>query len=404
MGISYADSVKKISANNRPAQMRAMTYAVPERSMIATADDVSEHAGYQNYGYEDTVYSTIDNQKNIILSANQIIITQESNSQYIPFRMPRYYDGFDLSSPSPEDSSVHGIWIVYENSKGQLRKQRPINVYFTDSNITFGWLLGKYVTAVSGQIRFEINVVGRAPNNEEYVWKSRISSGLTVIESLSGDLDLPDETDPDTPSEIAARVDALEDRVEELEYEPIAISYFSNNAGTKEYGDVVSTVTLSWGINGTPTELTLDGSSINVSLRSLPLENQNITSYKEWRLAARDERTSVQKSTSISFRNRVWYGEADLPDVIDSDFIKSLNHSELTTTRVRNVSYNATGTKYAWYCTPVSFGECVFKMGSSYGGLGLVGSFEYKNGGYTTMYNVYRNGQEGVGQFGIEVT
>ena len=42
--------------------------------------------------YHDEEFSTIDSLKSISVNASQINITQETNSQYIPFKMPRYWD------------------------------------------------------------------------------------------------------------------------------------------------------------------------------------------------------------------------------------------------------------------------------------------------------------------------
>ena len=46
--------------------------------------------------YSDENISEIDDEKNITLDPHQINLTQESSSQYIPFKMPRFYDGYDL--------------------------------------------------------------------------------------------------------------------------------------------------------------------------------------------------------------------------------------------------------------------------------------------------------------------
>ena len=46
--------------------------------------------------YRDDNYSIVNDEKNIALNSKQINITQEENSQFIPFEMARYYDGIDL--------------------------------------------------------------------------------------------------------------------------------------------------------------------------------------------------------------------------------------------------------------------------------------------------------------------
>ena len=76
--------------------------AIDERAVyddeISTYSNDYEYVnGYSRVNHTDERYSTIDDQKNITMDSSQINITQESNSQYIPFKMPRYYDGIDLS-------------------------------------------------------------------------------------------------------------------------------------------------------------------------------------------------------------------------------------------------------------------------------------------------------------------
>lgn len=67
---------------------------------------------YYNGEYNDSNISTIDTNKNVTLDATQINLTQESNSQYIPFQMPRYYDGFDLSTTNITIWWTNKLWFA----------------------------------------------------------------------------------------------------------------------------------------------------------------------------------------------------------------------------------------------------------------------------------------------------
>ena len=93
--MSYKDSKRKAISTD----FEVMTLASTDEDVAVHADDGYTYVGsYDKYDHIDEKYSTIDNQKNIIMDSNQINITQEENSQYIPFRMPRYYDGVDIYS------------------------------------------------------------------------------------------------------------------------------------------------------------------------------------------------------------------------------------------------------------------------------------------------------------------
>ena len=103
--------------------------------------------------YYDNSYSTVDKLKNVTVDSSQINIVQETNSQYIPFRIPRYWDGIDLMKML--------IQIRYENvstKKGQV--STAVNVASSTTNITFGWLVDQNVTAIAGDVRFEIMATG----------------------------------------------------------------------------------------------------------------------------------------------------------------------------------------------------------------------------------------------------
>jgi TRAP-type uncharacterized transport system substrate-binding protein len=78
---------------------------------------------YATYNvFSDENISTISDTKDIKLDGKQFNITQEENSQYIPFEMARKYDGFDLTKTT--------ISIHYETSNGYHGVSLPINVRF----------------------------------------------------------------------------------------------------------------------------------------------------------------------------------------------------------------------------------------------------------------------------------
>ena len=60
--------------------------------------------------YTDDKISSVDKNKNITVDPTQINISQEENSQFIPFEMSRYYDGYDLMEAD--------IWFYYLSSDG----------------------------------------------------------------------------------------------------------------------------------------------------------------------------------------------------------------------------------------------------------------------------------------------
>lgn len=132
------------------------------------------------YSFSDDNISVIDESKNINLDSKQFNITQEENSQYIPFEMPRYYDGFDLVNTV---ISVH-----YETRSGRHGASKPINVSYNNEKIRFGWLVDANATLDAGKLKFEIHAYGSVTGSDgmpkSYVWKTKGNESLNVLQSL----------------------------------------------------------------------------------------------------------------------------------------------------------------------------------------------------------------------------
>ena len=178
--MSFKDAKKNLITANS-AQIASLT---ADLAVAAESDDnYSIIDGYDYFPqYSDNKYSTVDNNKNITMDATQINITQESNSQYIPFQIPRYYDGIDLSKMT--------ICIRYaDRLNGDIVGEYPvINAMCNDTYIRFGWLIDDKLTQNAGDYIFEIRATGKVPvsndKNIEYAWSTRPNGKINVLQGI----------------------------------------------------------------------------------------------------------------------------------------------------------------------------------------------------------------------------
>ena len=210
MALSFEESKKQLAQQVAAAtpMMAAMPMvASPENSGVMTLDEsdgmIAAYSTWTksnkyiwNDQYSDDRISSIDKNKNITVADSQINITQEENSQYIPFEMPRYYDGFDLMGTT---LSIH-----YVTSDGYHGESEPINVSYDSSTIKFGWLVDGFVTHIAGDVKFEIRAIGVNANGKAYVWKSKTFDKMHVLQSLIDDRTI--ELDDTWVQELVTRV------------------------------------------------------------------------------------------------------------------------------------------------------------------------------------------------------
>lgn len=202
--------------------------------------------------------------------------------------------------------------------------------------------------------------------------------------------------DEDDVTEIATRVAALE-------YVPIAINAFATNVKIAEMGSTVTDIVFRWSLNKTPISLTLGGVSIDIESTSYTLRSANIQKTTSWTLAATDEKTTVKKSTGITFTNGVYYGAA-ANGAVDSAFINSLTKS-LQTAKAKTFTVTANSGQYIWYALPKSYGTCNFNVGGFDGGFTLNSTVSFTNAsGYTEDYYVYRSDNANLGTQTIKVS
>lgn len=174
MSLSFKDSLNSVSA-----------YADTPAVLAETDKWDFETEHYRQFeNFDDSNTSVISAAKEITLKGDQLNLSQESNSQYIPFEMNRKYDGIDLIKTGT-------ISIHYNNAAGEHLVDRPVNVKYNDDKIRFGWLIGPGATSAPGNITFEIHVYGEITDSEKntysYAWKTKANNTLKVIESICSD-------------------------------------------------------------------------------------------------------------------------------------------------------------------------------------------------------------------------
>ena len=205
-------------------------------------------------------------------------------------------------------------------------------------------------------------------------------------------------------SNVEEALDELTKRMDDVQYTPIQITSFSNSVNTVEMGSTVNTVVLNWGYNKEPKAATLDGSVLDVKLRTKTIEAAGIKSNKTYTLTATDERDAkATKTTAISFLNGVYHGVGTaVGEAINNDFVKVLT-KKLSGSKAETFTVNAAEGNYIYYALPKRLGTPTFFVGGFEGGFALEKTFDYTNpSGYTESYDVYKSTNAGLGNTKVE--
>lgn len=197
MALSFGESLKKVQAETKSAVLSVKPVsetneieAYDAENLVSNQPDLSlpysdKYVKYTEY--YDPNFSIIDENKNITLDSSQINLTQEENSQYIPFKMFRRYDNIDQLNMT---LLMHCVTPL-----GGDVYVTPVNVQYDDSYLYFGIIIPASVCATKGEVLFEIQSIGTNEKGDSYKLITR-NSKFNVEESLSGNGTV--EPTPDT--------------------------------------------------------------------------------------------------------------------------------------------------------------------------------------------------------------
>ena len=213
---------------------------------------------------------------------------------------------------------------------------------------------------------------------------------------------------------IASSIDlnALDERVAELEYNPLTLNSLTVSPSLAEIGSTVTSATLSYSMSKAATLMQLDGTDISntASSGTIPVTGLSLTSSKTWTVRAQDARMAsrsewVSRTATLTFTNKVKYTATGIPSEVNDAFLNGFATKTLSTGKIRSFSVNAGSGQYIWYALPSGYGACAFTVNGFTGGFSLIRTFNHTNeSGYTTEYRVYRSDNANLGSTSVTVT
>lgn len=189
---------------------------------------------------------------------------------------------------------------------------------------------------------------------------------------------------------------------------------FTSNVPQAEKGTVVNDVNLSWALPEDPDSQNINqgiGPITPVTARSYPATGLGLTTTTTFTLTAIKGAFSPQKSTTVTFLNRRYWGSSanpnlgTAPDTLAGLTTAGLNN-ELSNSKAQTRIIDCSGGKYFYFAWPVSLGTGTFKVNSlPFTGL-VVNTANVTNGaGFTEPYYFYRSNYIQYGSaINVEVT
>ena len=109
--------------------------------------------------------------------SKHISVKGESYSQYIEFKIGRFFDGIDLTKMQ--------LAIYFNIPNVGEDENRPINVYYNENEIKFGWVIPPEISQVNLTIDFCIYARGILSDGNNYILKTKtakysINDGLEI--------------------------------------------------------------------------------------------------------------------------------------------------------------------------------------------------------------------------------
>ena len=195
---------------------------------------------------------------------------------------------------------------------------------------------------------------------------------------------------------------ALDNLLEKVYYVDPAIDSFTMTPSTTEYeiGSTVDTLTFAWTYNKSIVSQTLtDCTLADEDVRTATYSSTPISSNKTFTLTASDGTKTVTASKSISFKNKIYWGSAALPETFTSAFILALTGKKFATNYKGSYNITVGSGEYGFVCCPASWNiPNTCKIGGFATDLVDCGNISFTNAsGASSLYKIVRTNISGLG-------
>jgi len=195
---------------------------------------------------------------------------------------------------------------------------------------------------------------------------------------------------------------SIDNRLNELEYEPVEILAFEADPAAYEMGTVVDFATFKYKLNKKATltkSITINGEEVS-PYEANPSLFVNISTDTLFTLSVTDLKDAVDTAeVTIHFYNSLYYGRSSVPAEYDSQFLLGLT-SEPVDSRANTIAVEAGAGEYIYYAIPSRLGDATFDVAFS-----KVDTISHTNAsGYTEPYDIYKSDSAALGDIVVTVT
>lgn len=186
-----------------------------------------------------------------------------------------------------------------------------------------------------------------------------------------------------------------------LDYVKPAITSFTMTPSTTDYevGQEVTEIDFAWAYNKDVSSQSLTDVSLEGVADRSGKWTGSLKTSKTFTLTCGDGENSASASKTISFKNKVYFGSAAIPEEFNSEFVLGLSKNQFGTTYKGKYAVTVGGGEFGFICCPASWNmPNVCKIGGFGTDLVNCGNFSITNasGGVVT-YKIVRTSQAGLG-------
>jgi hypothetical protein len=199
---------------------------------------------------------------------------------------------------------------------------------------------------------------------------------------------------------------ALSNILDQINYVPISIDSLSvvPSALVYEVGTEISELVFNWTLNKTPTSQTFNGTSMGNDIRTYTYDT-TFSTNKTFTLNVSDSTKSAQKSISIQFQRKIYWGNSSTTSDFNSAFILDLPNEKFSSTNRGTFSGTCGNGEYFYICYPSTMSAITsFWISGFEYEVEDCGVISFTNAsGNSSSYRITRSTRAGLGSITVEV-